>query len=321
MFFGKKSNDKTVAIVDIESGSVGVALTRLRRGHEPVIFFEKRLFFTPPQKLHSGELLRDVLQGTEALLLSASEAATRLRTVGEQQHLTTMQQMGTIDSVAVFLSSPWSALEVGEDGHRASAPRTLTDSLRRQVYSIFGDISVTLHAFAGSAASVAGQSFSYAPCLLLVVSGESSEFFAVEEGKVGAYATLPHGRHSLLRTLAKHAGISLHEAASSLKLTHPHLHEPLRAAEHSFASLFRDTAPPVLQASTSRDLLVLSHDPYTEHYAHILAANKNVAEIFVEGGVVRALKPEHFTTPRPGSVASDLFFIIESAFVNNLTHR
>ncbi len=80
LFWGKKSPDKTILILDVENGSVGSALVRLSPDKQPKLFGEAR-FNTPLGMSRSGEKLsKDIEEAAREALRNASEVAARIRT-------------------------------------------------------------------------------------------------------------------------------------------------------------------------------------------------------------------------------------------------
>src|SRR6185436_4770259 len=100
----------------------------------------------------------------------------------------------------------------------------------------FFDVSTSYHTHPSAALHGARVLLPYEDTYLLCMpTGEVTEFLSVEQGSVRSYGTLPLGRHTLLRTLQAHGGLTLPEARSTLRLSAAHLDEPLRAAQRLLA--------------------------------------------------------------------------------------
>jgi hypothetical protein len=133
--------------------------------------------------------------------------------------------------------------------------------------------------------------------LVLSVNGEVSELLLVENGHVVGHATAPIGLGTVLRTLKSHAGLSQEEARSALRLNHPS--EAMHSAAAHFADEFKEAARELWQGRGRGTVLVLAHEPGTEWFARALS-HRSLADLFPQGGVVRALRASH-VAPYVGS--------------------
>ena len=161
--------------------------------------------------------------------------------------------------------------------------------------------------------------------VLCVVTGEVAEIFSISGNQVVARATVPLGAHTLLRTIASHAGVSLHAARSGLSLVdtapgHQHpgpawLHEPLSSAATHFANNFKDVAGAL--GSDASSVLVIAPEPLGELFASILANSQQVNKLFPQGGVVRALRSHHLVPHVSASTQPlDLVLMAEALFAH-----
>jgi hypothetical protein len=142
--FTKKGSGKTLAIVDIESGSAGAALVRLSPQEAPKLFAETRV---PIPLLHTRDaqgIAREIERATEEALVRVSSTATHLR-----QH-DTVSNHGVIDRVAVFLAPPWARMHL--TGGTADFIEPVRRSAHFTVRSTLGELPTTFHP-AGTAAA------------------------------------------------------------------------------------------------------------------------------------------------------------------------
>src|SRR3989344_1754505 len=216
--------DKTVLIVDVESGSVGCALARITPGGAlarqtggPKLFAEARVALPIFSTLSSATLIREIEKTTREMLAHASLVAARLR--GHRA----VAQMGVVSSVLIFLSPPWTSLAQTPNGLQWEHESTLVSALHDAVEEGFGDTPISFHAFGTSAVHATNtQSPKQHDFLLCTVGGEVVELVLVGDGRISGHTTIPFGRHSVLRTLQQNAGISTSEAQSALRCLYLH---------------------------------------------------------------------------------------------------
>ncbi len=320
LFRGKKSPDKTILILDVESGSVGSALVRLSPDKQPKLFGETR-FTTPLRTSRSGEQLsRAIEEAAHEAVLNASEVAARIRMHDE------VAPLGAIDHVAIFMSAPWGRPNLLES--RPDFLPKMTEVLTEEVARSFGYVPSSFYTGAGAAAFGTRAAVSKEPCLVCVVTGEVSELMRMDEEGVAAHATIPTGSHALLRTLRTHGGLSEAEARSAARLPFEstRMREPFAAAGSHFAEQFKDAARELAQPGEVLQVRIIGLEPTAECFARALGrsptgaalAEDSLAELFPQGGEVRALRARHLTphiaahAPNP-----DVMLLLAALFVDS----
>ncbi len=312
---------KTVLLVDIESGSVGVALAHLVSGEAPKLFAEARVALPIFTTLNSAVLVREIEKTLRELLSHASLVATRLR--GHR----VVSQMGTISEVLVFLSPPWTSPGQGQKSLQWEHELTLVSRIQTAVNDMFGAIPTAFHPF-GTAASYATDALfqKQKEFLLCRVGGEVTELLLVAGGDLHGQGTVPFGHHTVLRTLQHHAGLSAQEARSALRLgtvslsNPPHtIAEPLNAAASHAVREFSEAAHDVLGKSAVRGVLIIAPAPLGEWFAHTLAnppsGGEVLVDIFPHSTTVRALHTHHLEPHIAAHAAApDLLLMLEALF-------
>lgn len=278
--FGKKSSDKTVLILDIENGSVGSALARLSPGAAPALFGAERIQVPLMDTRSAHSLSRAVEHAASDALLRASEVSARLR-----HHANALEP---VSHIAIFMAAPWGTPNLAQ-GRPDFAPAF--DELGPRIRSLFGDVPVHLHAHASAAVHGLRQAYPHEQDALLVsVNGEVSELLLLRDARVVGHATAPVGSGTVLRTLKSHAGLSEHEARSSMRLGH-NSEASLAAAAH-FAGEFKEAARDLFGGAGQGSVFVLAQEPSAEWFARSLS-HRSLSELFPQGGVVRAIRSAH----------------------------
>ena len=280
--FGKRSSDKTVLILDIENGSVGSSLVRLSSGQAPALFGAHRIAVPLMDTRSAHSLSRAIEHAASESLLHQSEVSSRLR-----HHAGALEP---VSRVVMFMAAPWGTPNL-EAGRPDFAPAFL--ELEPRIHSLFGDVPTTLHAHASAA--VHGMRVAYPHeerALLLSVNGEVSELLFLEDARVVGHATAPVGLGTVLRTLKSHAGLSEHEARSSMRLNTQS--EAAEAAAAHFAGEFKEAARELLSGQAAGSVYVLAQEPSAEWFARSLS-HRSLAELFPQGGTVRAMRPGHLS--------------------------
>jgi plasmid stability protein len=224
-----------------------------------------------------------------------------------------------VDAIAVFLAAPWGTPNLA-DGQPTYIPEMST-YLRRELKNFFNETPVSLHTNAGVAAFGTQTLFAPKPCLVCSVTGEVSELMRMDGMGVQAHATIPSGTHSLLRTLRAHGNMTEEEARSMLRLPletdHP-AREAARAAALEFSTHFKDAAKDLLSPGDVLRVRVLGHEPVGEWFARALASNASIAELFPDGGEVRAMHSAHLTPHiEAHAEVPDLLLLLEALFVDS----
>jgi hypothetical protein len=308
----KKEKGKTILLLDIENGSVGSALVRLSPGEQPKLFGEYRSFLPIRMARSAHKLAEDVEHALVDSLRHASEVAARIRAHPKAGFL------GQIEHVAAVLAPPWGRPDLAHG--RPQFLDEMTGALARAAERTIGDVPVSHYTSAGVAAYGTRAIFAPEPCLSCIVTGEVSELLHMDEAGVRAHATIPLGSHSFLRTLQAHGGLSEQEARSAAKLPFgsPHIREASKAAAAAFSEQFKDAARELLRPGEVMRVRVLAAEPVGEWFARALSADPSLAELFPQGGEVRALRQHHLMPHLMGRTQNpDLMLSLGALFVDN----
>ena len=317
-FFSSKKplTGKTIALFDIENGSIAVALTRFSPTEEPRVFAEKRFPFSIPTQIHADALLQKIEASIEEGATHLSEVAARVRAHP------VLGNTGVIEKSIFFLGAPWGKLDsLSGSEQQATAPRALTTSLKAISTRRLGDIPASFHMFSRAATHTISSFYPNEASALCIISGEMTELIVIAEYKIAEYATFPIGLHTILRTLVSHSGISMEEARSALILLPSYLLEAIHAAQQHFLEQLFHSLEPLATHVDIQNLFIIAHEPYGEWFAQTIVASDSIATLFSDGGVVRALRATQFApfiaahAPRP-----DLFILLETLFANSI-HR
>ena len=316
LFWGKKSPDKTILLLDVESGSVGSALVRLSPGKQPKLFGEAR-FVVPLGASRSGEQMAKAIEvAAHEAVRNASEIAARVRTHGK------VAELGEVEHAALFLSAPWGMPNLSEG--RPDFLPSITDALATEVARSFGYISSSLYTGAGAAAFGTRATMGEEPCLVCVVTGEITELMRMDKEGVAAHATIPTGSNNFLRTLKSHGNFSEHEARSLLRMgfegqaANKNFSETIESAAAHFAGHFKDAAGEMLSPGDIFHVRVVAQEPVAEWFARALAQIISLAELFPQGGGVRALRPRHLSPHIAAHAESpDTLLMLAALFVDN----
>ncbi|MEK7612786.1 MAG: hypothetical protein AAB449_01405 [Patescibacteria group bacterium] len=292
MIFGRgKPVEKTVLLVDVESGSVGSGLAHLSSEHPPKLFGEHRIYLRVPQTRDTSALAREVEHAAGQAIAHASEVASRLRLHPQTANL------GTLQSASLFLSPPWGApdLRLG----KPSFLESLTRKLRGYIGAHVGPVSTNFHTHAGAVVTALGgispEAMMRGHVLICSIHGEVSELLLLKNGTVIGHGTIPMGLHALLRTLRTHGGISEHEARSVMRLGgHPNYAESLSSVEAHFRDMFRETGEQLFGGMPIEHVFVFARGPEAGWFARSLS-HDSLSDLFPEGGTVQVLRSQHLT--------------------------
>ena len=316
--FGRKNSggEKTVAIVDIENGSVGAALVRLSSHDAPKLFGETRILLPLVSTQDVRTLAHETEKALHLALAHISEVASRVRTHE------VLASTGEVERVAGFFSVPWASMHLAGGG--ADFMPQMSSALLDASHDILGGRPLTMHPYGAAAAHGATVLFPQeAPTILCIVSGETAELLVIDRSALKARATIPVGLHTLLRTLMSHGGASAAEARSLLALTpargHAGFAEPLAHAQSHFAREFADVARPLLKTAPIENVLVVAPQGAEEWFARALAQPEHdgLADLFPEGSTVRAMRAGHAQPYLSAHAAKpDLPLMLEALFVD-----
>lgn len=313
MFGGKKKDGRTIALIDIESGSVASALARLSRHEAPKLFAETRVKVPVRTTRNTEELSRGVEEAIKTAISHTSAVAARLR-ANEA-----VAPHGEVDGAAVFFAPPWASMHL--TGGTAEFVEPMRRSAHLGVRSTLGEIPTTFHPFGTAAAHGSVLLFpNKEPVMLCIVSGEVSELLIVSPKALLARATVPVGTALLVRTLMTHGGMSAAEANSYLALPRQSGHiltEPLVAAEDYIAAAIADVAEEAKGDTVISNIIVVGHEPLPELLAQALARHEHLATLFPQGGVVRTMRAQH-AMPYIAAHARtpDLNLMLEALFID-----
>lgn len=287
--FGKKNlkHGKTLALVEVESGSVAAALVRLAPDEAPKLFAQTRIELPLLATRSSVDLSREALRAARKAIDHIAEVASRVRAHEE------LAMTGDIAHTAVFYAAPWAAMHL--TGGTADYLPHMTEHVSDLVRDILGQHPSSRHPFGTAAAHGALSLFPFErSTLLFLVGGEVSELLLIEGGAVRGRATIPAGLSTILRTAMAHGGLSTHEARSLVTLASQsnteNMHEALQAAGSDFAHHFSDAAAELLAASPAASVIVVAPTPSESFFARSLAHHARSDELFPEGSIVQALR-------------------------------
>lgn len=314
LLFGKKTaQPSTIAIIDIESGSVGSGLVHISEAHKPQLLGQERRPLLARSR-SANELLREIERELETSLVRLSHIASRMRNQGVS---------GDIDRVAVFLHAPWASVSIEPKRAKADAHDATLDALRSVSSGVLSTTPASFHAFSTAATPVIHGLFN-APRESLVVSigGEIAELLLLKGHTIVGHATVPVGLHTLLRTLQTHARLSRPEALSVLALsrsTREHAWaEALAAGIKQISRELQSTVASLLPDSkNAQQIFILAPERSADFFARMLTEDESMHELFAPGSTIRAVLPRHATPHLAGHPASpDVPLLLESLFVD-----
>jgi hypothetical protein len=301
LFGGGSSKEKTVALMDIESGSVGAALARISRKDAPRLFGEVRIDIPVKHTRSTEALALEIEKAMREAMSHISAVAARMRNTEP------LSRLGAVGRALLFFSPPWASMHL--EGGSAQFYEPMRAFGQGVVENHFGTIPTTVHPLGTIAAHGAVQLYpSDTPQLLCIVCGEVSEMLVLTSGALLGRGTIPVGTNTLLRTLVMHGGVSAQEAQSYLRMAertaHP-LAEPLSAAQSHFATEFTDVARDLNGENPFAGIIVMAPHTHADIFAHALTGHEPLQALFPEGGVVRSFRPQHLMpylaghAPRP----------------------
>jgi hypothetical protein len=302
----------TVLVLDIESGSVAVALVHLPKVGVPKVLAYQREHLPLQPSLKSATIAASLEHTLAASLTYISEVAARLRSHAAAK------EFGAIQSAAVFFAAPWGVPDLSAG--KASFMPGIREFTKREVQAVFGDIAVSFYTSADALAYGSRALGQHEDTLVAALRGELLELLLLDRSGPQAYSTVPLGSRSILRTLKAHGGLSEHEARSMLALAH-HTndapYEPLVAAAHHLGDSFADAARLFLPHGSTANIVVVAEHPAGEWFARHLAENRQVTELFSEDSTVEALRQHHIAGLLEPTHVQDPFVLLESLFVGD----
>ena len=309
--FGKKKTPGTIAVLDVESGSVASALVSLSKKENPQLLGQERKLLSPRGPVAASVLLKEIEKEIEHSLGRLSGISARL-----QEH----QGSGEIGRVAVFLHAPWTSVSIGERAKADAHDATL--SQLRGPSGVLG-VPVTFHAFATTTTPIVHGLFGRpAESLVISIGGEVAELSLLKNGGIAGYATVPVGINTVLRTLEAHSGVSRHEAASILSLSRSKRDhawaEALAAGAAAISRELRSGAGDLLTSGGgAQQIFVISREPNADFFARALTEEESMHDLFAPGSTVRAVLARHaapYLSVQP--IKPDVALMLESLFVD-----
>lgn len=316
--FGKKKQDgNTVAILDIESGSVGAGLVRISKKNKPKLFGQTRTPLLPRSAPTATALLSEIEKELHKSLVHLSEVAARIRLQSP------LAEAGEINRVAVFLHAPWVGLDIAGKKPAIRAHDETLDLFRTQVVDLFETVPVTFHSFSATSTPVVHGLFN-APeeALVCTIGGEVSELSLLRSGLIEGHATMPQGFNTVLRTLQTHAGISRPEALSAISLARSTRElEWAEALAHAIKNMTGDMseAMKMIKAdpAISQRVFVIAPPPAGEWFARMFTEDENLNGLFAPGSTIRPVLSKHAAEHMSGHPPMpDLPLLLESLFVD-----
>jgi hypothetical protein len=318
--FRSGDSGESTLIIDVENGSVASALAHFSQREQPRLFGESRVELPVMHSVSSEALSRQIDRALEAALVETGSEAARLR------RDKSTARYGRVGSVKIFLHAPWTIAVQGKNGISWSHEPSVRTQLYRCVGTVADTALVSFEPF-GRAAAHAVHPHVRGEALVANVTGEVLELILARNGHVLGRATTPVGLHTILRTLKSHAGLSVREAQSALALAHHaedptyRYAQPLAAAINHFANEFSDVAQELLMHSDAQSILVLAPGNTADWFARALTTHPRTHALFPDGGVVRALRPRHFSTYLTAHAPeADVPLMIETMFINSTRH-
>lgn len=314
---GKRRAEQTTLVLDVENGSVGGALVRLTPDG-PRLFGDHRFHIPLLKTRDSGSLTRAISDAARHVLRHMGEIAARIR-----QHKTA-HPLGHVESARLYMAAPWGVPDLSLGSPRFIEP--FADLLQTHVSDTFGYIPMSLHTSAGAAVHGMRMLYPAEPNIIgCIIHGEITEILVLEEGRVIAHATAPVGRHTILRTLTAHGGMTAAEARSALRLPIPAntpVGEATALAAAHIADELADTIRPIIRASEEGAIVIIAHDPYSNWFAQTLSSSERMADLFSKGGTVRTIRGKHIAPYMAAYNGSpDTILMLQSLLVDNRPGR
>lgn len=317
--FGKKKRQgQTVAILDIESGSLGAALVRIEANQKPKLFGQTRTSLTTRSAPTASVLLREIEKEMRSSLLHLNTVAARMR-----QHAP-LSAAGDIDRVAVFLHAPWVEIAIQPQKSSTQAHDETLDLFRSQVNDLFDTTPATFHAFTSTATPVIYGLFNEPEsALVCTIGGEIAEVSLLGRGALQGHATVPVGFNTIVRTLMSHAGISRAEALSIISLARSSRESAWsEALTHAMRHFTGEVAAATDKLSTltggeAQRVFVLAPHPASDWFARMFTEDDNLSALFAPGSTVRPVLPRHASPHFAAHPAlPDMPLMLESLFVD-----
>ncbi|MES2007103.1 MAG: hypothetical protein V4436_03270 [Patescibacteria group bacterium] len=309
----KNRGESTIAVLDIESGSVASGLVRISPNHKPQLLGQDRRALSTRRAPSAEVLLNEIEREIEESLLRLSGLTSRMRSVGVPND---------IDRIAVFLHAPWITVSLLDNRAKADAHDAILEQLR-DASRVLNEVPVTFHAFATTTTPIIHGLFN-APQESLVISigSEVAELSLLRGNNTVGYATVPAGLSTVLRTLESHAGVSRPQALSILNLSRSSREhawaEALAAGVGQVTKELRQSTKSLLsELKGTQQIFVVAQHPTSDFFARMLTEDPGVHELFAPGSTIRAVSPKHATPYLSAHPQKpDVPLLLESLFVD-----
>ncbi len=314
--FTAKPSGKTIAIVDVENGTVGTGLVHLSTHSSPQFFAEKRIPFPYKEQVHGAALLAHAEQSVQEGLLHISEVAARIRLHPS------LNINADIERILFFLGAPWSEFMISApQEYRTVAPRILTTKLKRLGAQQFDGVSVSFHTSSVATANTMALFYPNETSALCIVNGELSELIVHQGERILGRATFPTGTRTIDRTLQVHAGMRPNEVTSALQLSPAYLSETLAVVQDHFLEQLYVAARSLVEEGNVKHFFIIAQEPYGEWLARAIADSPAIASLCSGGGTVRVLRASQFTPYfQAKNERSDVMLLLEALFACSM-HR
>jgi len=330
LFGKKKSPGKTVAILDVESGSVGAALVRTSATLQPRLFAEVRIPVPAMRAVSGAALAAQVEHAAREALCHVSVVAARVRNAPQVSlhRVEELSDLSAIERVAMFLHPPWAGVDFDQLGKvLPGAIPEFFDVAQTLSEETFGTVPLTLYSFGASAAPLLHSLYAVeGSCLVCTLTGEMTELVVVGPDGVVGHGTIPLGTHFLSRTLASHGGFSLSEAHSALSLLarggiHAQSMEPLSAAASHFMREFSDAASELVSSHSTKQVFLVAPRGAGQWLAQAMTES-DTTNVFPKGGTIRAVGPQHLTPHVAAHGSSpDTALLVAALFIDARLYR
>ncbi len=308
--FGKKQNGKLLALIDIESGSVGSALAYIEEGKRPRLFSQERRHI---KRTPHTELFKEVEKELEESLVRLNSVATRMRGALPAED---------ISRVAVFLHAPWVGSQVALERVVPQAHEEIVETLRHSARGYFDRIPVSFHSFSVTTTPIIRGIFNNPEeSVICSIGSEVTELMLLKDGVLKGHATTPAGFSTIIRTLKAHAGISDAEALSVLNLsqrTREHLWaEAINTSLTHFAKELKAAAAQIVTNERPQQIFILSPKGSSDWFARSLTEDASLHELFSPGSTIRGVTEKYVSPHLSGHPARpDVPLMLESLFVD-----
>jgi hypothetical protein len=311
LFGKKKQRGSLIALIDIESGSVGSALAYIEEGKRPRLFAQERKLIS--RSPFNKNLFEEIERELEDSFVHINTLVARMR------HALPVED---ISRVSVFLHAPWVGTEVALERIVPKPHEETLDRLKTSARGYFHAIPVSFHSFSTTATPVIGGIFGRPEeAVVCSIGSEVTELVLMKSGVIKGHATTPTGLSTIVRTLKSHAGVSEAEAFSILNLskhTREHLWaEAIASGLAHFSSQLKGAAKHLVRADRPQQVFVLSPKNSSDWFARSLTEDQSLHELFYPGSTIRGVTSRFASEHLSGHPkVPDVALMLESLFVD-----